>query len=336
MLTHLMAHRIASLLSSGTEIVCALGFEKELVARSHECDFPDSILSLPVATETKFDPDGTSYEIDQRVKAILQEGLSVYRVKGELLRNLEPDVIITQIQCEVCAVSRKDVEEAVYSWMAETPSKVRPTIVSLNPNALADIWEDIRAVARALEAHDRGEALVASLKSRMEEVAAEARKRVAKEKTGNTTGQREARPTVACIEWIEPLMAAGNWVPELVELAGGRNLFGEAGKHSPWMTWDALRASDPDVILVLPCGWGIERSLREMPTLERLPGWATLKAVRSKHIYLADGNRYFNRPGPRIVESLEILAEILGHATEQAPGQATVPPKHQGSGWRVY
>jgi iron complex transport system substrate-binding protein len=225
------------------------------------------------------------------------------------------------------------VEEAVYAWTG-----ARPKIVSLNPNSLADIWEDIRAVAKALDAEERGEALITALKHRMQATQAQAATRMQATLAPPTArlqaaaqaqpATRTTRPSVACIEWIDPLMAAGNWVPELVEMAGGRNLFGEAGKHSPWMTWEALKASDPDVIVVLPCGWGIERSSREMPTLEALPGWAALKAVKGEHVYLTDGNQYFNRPGPRVVESLEILEEIFrDFANEQGF-------RHHGSGWK--
>src|SRR5262249_50324532 len=236
MIVFLAPMRIVSLIASSTEIVSALGFEQQLVGRSHECDFPPGVKRLPVCTEPKFPTDGTSYEIDQRVKAILQEGLSVYRVKSDLLRELAPDLIITQSQCEVCAVSLKDVEQAVCEVL---PS--RPRIVSLEPNALDDVWRDIGRVAEALESPAVGAELVRSLQARMAQIGARAR-------------AAGAPKTVACVEWIEPLMAAGNWMPELVEYAGGRNLFGEAGKHAPWMTFSQLLERDPDVIVVLPCG----------------------------------------------------------------------------------
>jgi iron complex transport system substrate-binding protein len=285
--------RIVSLIASSTEIVCALGFGDKLVGRSHECDFPESVKRLPAVTEPKFPVEGTSYEIDQRVKAILQEGLSVYRVDAEQLRALRPDVVVTQSQCEVCAVSLKDVEQAVCEWIDS-----RPKIVSLEPNALADIFTDIRHVASALDASARGEELVARLERRIEEVSEHAK----------TAG---GLPTVAAIEWIEPLMACGNWMPELVELAGGANLFGVAGKHSPWMDFTDICEQDPEVIVVLPCGFDIERTRAEMPLLAKQPAWSELRAVREGRVAIADGNQYFNRPGPRVVESLEILAEIL-------------------------
>ena len=214
--------RVVSLLPSSTEIICALGCRERLAGRSHECDFPAGVGGLPACTAPKFDPDGTSYQIDQRVKAILQEAVSVYRVDAGLLDRLEPDWLVTQSQCEVCAVSLEEVEKAACQLV-----RSRPAILSLEPNLLADVWRDIERVAAALEVEDRGRALLAGLRERLEGIAARTRR------IGD-------RPRVACIEWFEPLMAAGNWIPELVEIAGGRNLFSSAGSHSPWLTWEAL------------------------------------------------------------------------------------------------
>ena len=303
--------KIASLIASATEIVCALGFEEDLVARSHECDYPPSVGRLPAITAPRLATDGTSYEIDQRVKAILAEALSVYRVDAEALRALAPDVIVTQTQCEVCAVSLRDVEEALGAFRDERAGAPRPRVVSLEPSCLADVWRDILRVAEALGAPERGQALVDRSRARLEQLEARARDL--------------ARPTVACIEWIDPLMAAGNWVPELVALVGGTNLFGEAGRHSPWMTFEELEARDPEVVVVLPCGFDLERTRAEMPALERRPGWARLRAVRSGRVHPVDGNQYLNRPGPRLVESAEILAEILHPKTFDFG--------HRGSGW---
>jgi iron complex transport system substrate-binding protein len=300
--------RIISLIASATEIVCALGFEEHLVGRSHECDYPDSVKRLPVCTEPKFPTEGSSYEIDQRVKAVLQDALSVYRVHAERLKELQPDVIVTQSHCEVCAVSWRDVEQAVCEWLDS-----RPQIVSLEPNALADVWGSITQVARALDAANCGAELVNQLQERMAAIAEKA-------------GALAEKPTVVYIEWIDPLMAGGNWMPELIELAGGVNLFGEAGKHSPWMMWEELVAKDPEVIFIAPCGFDIERTRQEMPALTRKPEWSKLRAVRHRRVYLADGNQYFNRPGPRLVESLEILAEVL-HPSIFHFG-------HEGRGWQ--
>jgi iron complex transport system substrate-binding protein len=302
--------RIVSLIASATEIVCALGFEDQLIGRSHECDFPSSVKLLPQLTSPKFNVEGTSLEIDQRVKAALLEALSVYNVDPRLLEELQPTHIITQSQCEVCAVSLKDVEQAVCELTSS-----RPVIVSLEPNTLDDVWADIRRVGEALGAAERAEQLIDELQSRIDDVV-------------QRTHWLESNPTVAYIEWIDPLMAGGNWMPELVEIAGGVNLFGEAGKHSPWMTWDELVAKDPDILFVSPCGFDIQRTLEEMHLLSGKPEWKSLKAVSKGRVVVADGNQYFNRPGPRLVESLEILAEII-HPNVFHFG-------HEGSGWVRY
>ncbi len=273
--------------------MCALGLEDQLVGRSHECDYPPSVMRLPVCTQPNFATDGTSHEIDQRVKAILQQALSVYRVDTDLLRELRPSHIITQTQCEVCAVSLKEVEEAIGGL---TDSK--PMVVSLQPNGLADVWADIQRVAQALGVPERGHRLIRELQRRMGRISEKAQ-------------ALSKRPRVACMEWMDPLMAAGNWMPELVGMAGGINLFGEAGKHSPWMTWEDLQKADPGVILVLPCGFDIPRTRLERHILTQKPEWSDLKAVRGGRVYVMDGNQYFNRPGPRLAESLEILGEIL-------------------------
>ncbi|HZO80745.1 MAG TPA: cobalamin-binding protein [Candidatus Binataceae bacterium] len=286
-------HRIVSLLPSATEIVCALGFEADLVGRSHECDYPPGVERLPVLTAPKFNPERPSADVDREVRRIVGDALSIYRVDTGKLRELAPDVIVTQSQCEVCAVSERDVEEAVAGWLGE-----RPRIVSLKPYRLSDIFADIERAARALGQPARGAAVVGELSARMDAVAARTRR------------IRE-RPRVACIEWLDPLMAAGNWMPELVEMAGGENLFGAPGEHSGGLDYDALVASDPDLIVAAPCGFTMRRTLEELPALAARPGWAAMRAVREGRVFAAEGSQYFNRPGPRIAESLEILAEII-------------------------
>ena len=302
--------RIASLLPSTTEIVCALGLRASLVGRSHECDFPPEVGALPALTESKLDPRAESHAIDDRVKQLVCEGLSIYRVDADRLRALAPSVVLTQEQCDVCAASPKDVEAALADWIGG-----RPRVVSLAPSTLGDVWGDLVTVAAALGVRERGEALAERLSSRLTNVS-------------ERTLRIRPRPRVAAIEWTDPLMAAGNWMPELITLAGGTNLFGETGLHSPWLEWEALRAADPDVIVVLPCGFDLARTRREMAPLAAKPGWGELRAIRSGKLFLADGNQYFNRPGPRLVESLEILAEIL-HPAE-------FPARHRGTGWDCY
>jgi iron complex transport system substrate-binding protein len=285
--------RIVSLLPSATEVVCALGLSECLVGRSHECDFPDAIRTLPPCTEPKLDPKASSAGIHRQVTSLLENALSIYRVDSARLRALRPDIILTQAQCEVCAVTFADVEKAVADW-----SGPRPRVISLSPQRMVEVWSDIRSVADALGVAERGRELVKQLKTRVVDVIEKA-------------VQAKRRPSVACIEWLDPLMAAGNWVPELAELAGGQNLFGEPGQHSPWLAWQKFRDCDPEVVIVMPCGFDLARTRSEMSALTNGPGWHKLRAVQSGRVYLTDGNQYFNRPGPRLVESLEILAEIL-------------------------
>ncbi|HUR47426.1 MAG TPA: cobalamin-binding protein [Candidatus Saccharimonadales bacterium] len=286
-------HRIVSLLPSATEIVCALGGSELLVGRSHECDYPPEIQALPVCTRPRIDPSTTSGEIDIQVKKQLEKALSIYEVDAERIQELKPHLIITQAQCEACAVSLADVEKAVQSWQSP-----KPQILSLSPQRLAEVWESIREVGRAMRLPDDGRDVLKALKMRVVGIIEKA-------------CLIKRRPSVVCVEWMEPLMAAGNWVPELVDLAGGKNLFGEAGKHSPWMKWEELEAADPEIILLMPCGFDLERTQRELTVLSDNPGWSKLQAVRKKQVYVIDGSHYFNRPGPRLVESIEILAEIF-------------------------
>ncbi|WP_150107273.1 cobalamin-binding protein [Pedosphaera parvula] len=287
-----MKKRVISLLPGATEIVCALGAGDQLVGRSHECDYPESVRALPVCTTARLDANASSKEIDTQVKDLLQQALSIYSVDRDRLIQLRPDVILTQAQCEVCAISLPDVQKAVAEWTG-----ARPEIVSLSPKRVADVWENIREVADVLQIQDAKE-ILRGLKNRVVSVI-------------EKSCVMKQPPGVACIEWIEPLMAAGNWVPELVELAGGKNLFGEAGKHSPWLQLQELADANPDVIVVLPCGFNLQRTRAEMAVLTQKPEWSKLPAVRKNQVFLTDGNQYFNRPGPRIVESLEIMAEIL-------------------------
>lgn len=285
--------RVVSLLPSATEIVASLGFGDALVGRSHECDFPPGVEKLPVCTAPKLDASGSTREIHARVEELLSASLSVYRVDAELLRDLSPTHVVTQVQCEVCAVSLEEVERALVHW-----SPPRPLLIPLNASSLEEVLEDIARVAAGLGSPQRGRKLSTQMRARFDEVARKAR-------------SSAARPRVATIEWLSPLMAAGNWMPELVEMAGGVNLFGETGRHSPWLSWEQLRAADPDRIVLFPCGFSLEKLRSEIDVVTRLPGWNTLSAARSRQVFLAEGNQLFNRPGPRLVETLEALAEML-------------------------
>lgn len=296
--------RIVSLIASATEIVHALGQFPYQVGRSHECDFPPEVAALPVCTKPTIDIHADSREIDRAVRDRVRNALSVYDVFDDVLERLQPTHMITQTQCEVCAVSLQDVERSVASRLAS-----KPKIISLTPNGLADVWDDIQRVADSLDIAECGSSVIASLKERMRATSKRAR-----------AGRERLR--VACIEWIEPLMAGGNWTPELIDMAGGVNLFGEPGKHSGYFMWEELEQSDPDVIVISPCGFDIERTRQEMHWLTDRPAWHGLRAVRRGRVYLADGNLYFNRPGPRLVETLEILAEILHKTSSNYEGEA--------------
>lgn len=302
--------RIVSMIASATEIVSALGHESMLVGRSHECDFPETVRDLPVTTEPRILTEGNSKEIDERIRRSLHEAVSIYHVFPEKLKELKPDIIITQTMCEVCAVSLNDVKRAL-DEVAEREIE----IVALNPLSLEDIWEDIRRVGEAIGEAQQGRLLVIQLQKRMSAIVDRAEK-------------IEERPRVASIEWIEPLMAGGNWMPTLIEKTGGKNLFGKAGKHSPVMKWEELVEADPDIIFITPCGWGIKKSTEELGILATRPEWTKLKAVKEGRVYIADGNQYFNRPGPRILESLEILAEVIH------PEHFNF--NHEGTGWIRY
>ena len=285
--------RLLPLLSSATEIVHALGLGAYQVGRSHECDFPPEVLRLPVCSHPSFAVSGSSQEIDALVREKLRSALSIYEVDAALLQELQPTHIITQTQCEVCAVSLQEVEKALGRDMG-TQAK----IIALESFALADVWRDIEQIAGRCEHADAGRELVQSLKARMQDISSRAL-------------AASVRPRVAAIEWIEPLMAAGNWVPELIEMAGGENLFGVRGQHSPWMDWEELVNADPDIIVALPCGFDLTRTRAEMCALQERPEWNRLKAVESGQVFVCDGNQFMNRPGPRLVESLQIFAEVF-------------------------
>jgi iron complex transport system substrate-binding protein len=302
--------RILPLISSATEIVHALGLGHFQIGRSHECDYPASVAALPVCTNPTIAVSGSSAEIDRLVKERVASAASVYKVDSSLIRTLRPSHIITQTQCKVCAVSLGDVQRA---FKAEIAMDAR--IICVEPYALDDIWRDIQRVASACGHGKAGEALTRTLQHRMLDIQTRAK-------------PAASRPTAAAIEWLEPLMAAGNWVPELIEMAGGKNLFGIPGGHAPWMTWEELVAADPDVILALPCGFDIPRTRDEMHWLSDRLGWKDLRAVRENRVFLCDGNQFMNRPGPRVLESLQIFAETLH------PG--LFEPKLEHVGWERF
>jgi len=286
--------RIVSLIPSGTEIVAALGLTDAIVGRSHECDYPPEIKDRPVCTQARLNSAAPSGEIHDKVNNLLQSALSIYQIKTDVLEKLQPTHIVTQDQCDVCAVSLKDVEQAV-----ATLTNSSPQVISLQPNILNDVWEDIRRVANVFG--------VDSLQV-IENL--EARVKIVDQKTQGLS-QTEHLPTVACIEWTDPLMVAANWIPELVTLAGGQPLLSITGQSSTPLKWETLISSNPDAIIFMPCGFDLNRTRQEAQLFSQRPEWQQLHAVQSGRVYITDGNSYFNRPGPRLVDSLEILAEIL-------------------------
>ena len=307
--------RIVSLLPSATEIVCALGLRDALVARSHECDFPAGVADLPFCTRPRFEiGDGSSRGIDAAVRSLAAEAraadaLGVYEIDLDQLRGLEPTHIITQTQCEVCAVSLREVEAAVAALVGFDAE-----VVPLAPNALADIWDDIRRTGAALGAAGAADDLSALLRSRIDAIAERAAGLPA--------------PSVAVIEWADPFMTAGHWTMEQVVLAGGRPVIGEPEGPSLRFEWDDLVAADPDAIIVSPCGFDLERAWRDADLLAADPRWTALRAVQNGRVAVIDGNQFINRPGPRVAESQEIIAEILH------PGAFDFG--HRGRDWRPF
>jgi len=300
--------RIVSLLPSATEIVFALDKGPQVIGRSHECDYPAAVRAAPVCSRPRLDPAGSSQVIDADIKRLLEQGLSVFEVDSDALAATRPDIVLTQTQCEVCAVSLGDIEAALAQWTG-----THPELVSLQAGTLADLWRDIMTVAGALHTEPRGHALVERLKARIDQAAVVAPDLI-------------RRPKIACIEWIEPLMAAGNWVPELVEAAGGRDVLGKAGEHSPWLSWETLAVADPDIIVVMPCGFNLEKTCSESQQLKSHSNWLDLRAVRNAQAFAVDGHQYFNRPGPRLVDSVAILRDIIA-AWRASAGTDEIGPR---------
>ncbi len=290
------AKRIVSLLASATEMVAGLGLGHHLVGISHECDFPPEILDKPRLTFTHVNAEASSGQIDSQVHSLLASGQALYSIDTATLALLAPDLIITQAQCDVCAVRYADVVAAV----AQEPALQAAQVLALNPRNLEEVFADIASVARATGCHDGGASYLQSLHNRVEMVR-------------NIAGgaPASARPRVAFVEWLEPLMLAGNWTPEMIRLAGGENLLTTAGEHSPYGNWQALIEAQPQVAVIGPCGFDLARAISEWNQHQKHPAWQSVPAVRQGRVYAVDGNAYFNRSGPRLVDSLELLAWLI-------------------------
>ena len=299
--------RIVSLLASGTEIVCGLGAGDALVGRSHECDNPEWVKQLPCCTRAAFDIEMSSGEIDAEVRRRLRAGEPLYHVDAELIRQLEPDLLISQAHCDVCAVTPDDIARTGCASLAQQ-------VLALSAGTVAGVYEGVQAIGKAIGREAAADQLVADMQRRIGAVTA-------------AVSDKRA-PTVVMLEWTDPIFSMGNWGPELVEAANGNALLGEKGEFSRAIEWDAVRAADPEYLIVAPCGYALERSERERSILEALPGWLDLRAVATGKVALADGNKFFNRSGTTIVETVEIIAEIL-HGWEP-------PQSWRDKAWRQY
>jgi iron complex transport system substrate-binding protein len=285
--------RICTLLPSATEIAFALGLGDEVVGVTHECDYPPEARKRRVVVRSAIDPAGhSSGDIDRAVRERLQAQQSLYTLDLERFQAAAPDIVITQDLCEVCALDYDEVVRAADS-LPKTPK-----IVSLAPATLADVFKDIETVGEAASRKDAAAAVVAELKRRVERVR-------------EAAARSDRKPRVACIEWADPIYPAGHWVPEMVELAGGSDGLGKKGEPAKVVGWEQVRAYAPEVVVLMPCGFGVERAVAEAPELQRRDGWHELPAVKTGRVYAVDGSAYFNRPGPRLVDGIEILAALI-------------------------
>lgn len=284
--------RIVSLLPSATEIICCLGLQDQLVGVTHECDFPDEVTHLPRVTRSNIPVAATSSEIDVLVREQVKSKTALYSLDLPTLESLRPDLIVTQALCDVCAVAEEDVRDAVVSLPAT------PRVINLEPTSLEELFQAIAVVGEAANCSSRAGELIASLRHRVSVIE-------------QRSSQIESKPTVLLLEWIDPPFSAGHWNPELVRIAGGRNAIGEPGQRSRCVTWEEIRQVAPDVLVIACCGFDVERTLVDLPILQSQSGWDDLRAVKAGRVFVEDGSAYFNRPGPRLIDSLEILADKI-------------------------
>ncbi|MGQ9904264.1 MAG: cobalamin-binding protein [Anaerolineae bacterium] len=298
--------KIVSLLPSATEIICALGLQDWLVGVTHECDYPPFVQGLPKVTRTLIPSEASSAEIDCLVREQLQTSRALYTLDMPTLEALQPDLIVTQALCDVCAVAKDEVRAAA----CVLPS--RPRVINLEPQTLNEVLASIRQVARAAEIDQVGEEVVASLTARIDAVAAR-------------TARLRHRPRVVMLEWLNPPFCGGHWNPELARLAGGIEGLGREGMPSRTLRWDEVIAWQPEVVFIACCGFSVERTLHDLPVLQSVTGWEELPATRSGRVFVTNGSHYFSRPGPRLVDSLEILAHTLHPDVHPLPAELPAP-----------
>jgi iron complex transport system substrate-binding protein len=285
--------RICSLLPSATEVIALLGLSDELVGVSHECDYPPSVKRLPMMVEPMISSDElTSGDIDRQVKQLVASGERLYRLNDSLLRQAQPDLILSQDLCHVCAVTPDQLHDAISSMPR------RPSVLTLNPRTVQDVIDDVILIGDAANRSAEGHRLAAHLRSRLDAVHARVR-------------GISYHPRVVCIEWLSPLYIAGHWVPEMVQLAGGRDVLSKPGSPSRVATWDEILAATPDILILMPCGFSVERTQQELAQLMPQPGQWRLPSNLAEHTFLVDASSYFSRPGPRLIDGIELLAAIL-------------------------
>ncbi len=285
--------RICSLLPSATEIVYVLGLGDSIVGVTHECDYPTQTKQAPVVVHSRIDPHHTSSsEINQSVTQHLKSNKGIYTLDMPRFNEADPDIILTQALCDVCALDYNEVVAAARSLPR------RPQILSLNPSNLSEVFQDIVRVGEITGQGGTAENVVRGLEGRVQMIK-------------NALPHGAPRPKVACIEWLDPLYSAGHWIPEMVEIAGGWDPLADTGQPSQQIPWSRIRDCQPDVVILMPCGFDIDRTVEELDLLDRLPGWNTLPAIKEDRLYPVNGHAYFNRPGPRLVDGLEILAQII-------------------------
>ena len=285
--------RICSLLPSATEVIALLGLTDELVGISHECDYPPSVKNVPIMVEPMVPPHGlASADIDKHVSQLVASGQRLYRLQDHLLRQAQPDLIVCQDLCHVCAVTPDQLYEALRSMPRQ------PSVLTLNPNTVHDVIEDVIRIGNAANRSAVGHRLAAELRNRLEAV--------------HTRLQGTShRPRVVCIEWLSPLYVAGHWIPEMVQLAGGQDVLAKPGSASRVVTWDEVMSVSPDVLIVMPCGFTVERTQTELFQMMQQPGQWPVSSDLAQHTFLVDASSYFSRPGPRLIDGIELLATIL-------------------------
>jgi iron complex transport system substrate-binding protein len=285
--------RIVSFLPSATEMVCALGLGEQLVAITHECDYPPEISGKPIVVRNALPIETMSQsEVDKAVSDRIRDGQSLYQIDEELLRELAPDLILTQDLCQVCAPSGNEVSQVLKSL----PRK--PEILWMTPKSIGEIFQNVRDLGQATGRGEAANALIEKANAKLEAIRA-------------ATANLERRPRVFCLEWIDPLYCSGHWVPEMVELAGGVDELGHKGSDSVRIPWEDVIKWAPEVLVVMPCGFNLTRVVELSPQLVNSPHWFDIPAVRNNEIYAVDANSYFARPGPRIVEGTELLAHLI-------------------------